>query len=130
MVIDTSAVLALIRNEATAPDVLHALQSRQSLLMSTATYVELFLVLDNAGDPAAAGRVDDLLAMLDVDMVDVTREQALVARQAHRDFGRGNHRAKLNFGDCFSYALAKVRKEPLLFVGGDFGFTDVRPVLE
>ena len=129
MVIDTSAILAVIKDEPAAESVLGAIGANHQRLMSAATYVELFLVLDNAGDPAAVGRVEELLNFIRVEIVDVTADQAAVARQAHRDFGRGRHPARLNFGDCFSSALAKVSHDTLLYVGDGFGRTDVRSAL-
>lgn len=95
--------------------------------MSAATLLELSVVVDAKRDPVRSGRLDELLRSSDVETMDVTAEQAHIARAAYRDFGRGSgHPARLNFGDCFSYALAKVTGEPLLFKGDDFGHTDLR----
>lgn len=95
--------------------------------ISAANYVETALVVDGAGDPVLSRKLDRLLDRLRIDIVDVTAAQARVARAAHLEFGRGSgHRARLNFGDCFSYALASTRDEPLLFKGQDFAYTDVR----
>lgn len=95
--------------------------------MSAATYVELGLVVDGRHDPVLSRGLDDLLGDLGINVVDLTVTQARIARDAQRDFGRGSgHPAKLNYGDCFSYALAKDTGEPLLWKGDDFGHTDVR----
>ncbi len=95
--------------------------------LSAASYLETAIVLDGRRDPVQSAKLDDLLLDLEMKIEPVTAEQARIARQAYRDYGRGSgHRANLNFGDCFSYALARVKREPLLFKGDDFGFTDVR----
>jgi ribonuclease VapC len=96
--------------------------------MSAATWLETAIVVDGNSDPVLSGRFDDLIAAAGIDLEPVTADQVRVARQAYRDFGRGRHPAALNFGDCFSYALARTRGEPLLFKGEDFALTDVRVV--
>ena len=99
--------------------------------MSAATFVEACIVVDANRDPVLSRRLDDLLRVAGVVVEPVTREQADIARAAYRDFGRGSgHPAGLNFGDCFSYALARVTAEPLLFKGDDFSHTDVIPALD
>ena len=95
--------------------------------MSAATYLELSIVMENKGGPRAGYELDELIAQTDVEIVPVTLEQAEAARVAWRRFGKGNHPARLNFGDCFSYALAKTAGEPLLFKGNDFSQTDIEP---
>jgi len=86
------------------------------------------VVIDGKRDPVRSARLDELLSRSDVEIVDVTAEQAHIARAAYRDFGRGSgHPARLNFGDCFSYALARATGEPLLFKGDDFVHTDLTP---
>ena len=128
MILDTSAIIALANQEPSADAVQAALLSADTLKMSAGTWIELFIVLD-ARDPRLAWKVTTLLSELGVMVVDVTAAQAATARQAYRDFGRGNHAAGLNFGDCFAYALATQLNEPLLFVGDDFGHTDLRSAL-
>jgi len=94
--------------------------------LSAANFVEVGAVIDGAGDPVASRRYDDLLRAARVTIIPVTETQARLARQAYRDFGKGSgHPARLNFGDCFAYALAKELSEPLLFKGDDFMHTDV-----
>jgi ribonuclease VapC len=96
-------------------------------VISAATYVELSIVVDSRHDPVVSRSLDDLLTSLGIEVADLTADQARIARSAHRDFGRGSgHPARLNLGDCFSYALAKQIDEPLLWKGDDFGHTDVR----
>ncbi len=127
MIIDTSALVAILRNEAERVDFLEIIGQASDRSISAASYLELGIVLDNRHDPSAARGLDDLLATLDIEVADVTAGQARLARSAYRDFGRGSgHPARLNFGDCFSYALAKDHDEPLLWKGDDFGHTDVR----
>ncbi|SEP61167.1 type II toxin-antitoxin system VapC family toxin [Microlunatus flavus] len=132
MIVDTSAVVALLLEEQGATRVRSALTGLDggARAMSASSYVELGVVIDRRRKPALSRKVDALVSGLDIEVVPFDAEQARVARQAYRDFGRGSgHPARLNFGDCFSYALASVRREPLLFVGGGFGHTDVRSVL-
>ena len=132
MIVDTSAVVAVLLGEPTAARVRSALTDieGEAPAMSASSYLELGIVVDRRGKPALSRKVEDLLVSLDLRVVPVDAEQAAVARQAYRDYGKGSgHPAGLNFGDCFSYALASVRREPLLFVGDDLTHTDVRSVL-
>jgi ribonuclease VapC len=92
---------------------------------SAVTYVESAIVTDANRDPVLSRRFDDLLRDVNMRLEPVTPRQAEIARQAYRDFGKGRHKAGLNFGDCFAYALAKDVDEPLLFKGEDFRHTDV-----
>ena len=127
MIIDTSALVAVLRGEADADQYLEAMRSAASRRMSAATYVELGVVIDKAGNPVASRRLDDLLTELAIRIEPVTESQARIAREAYRTFGKGGgHPAGLNFGDCFAYALARELDEPLLFKGDDFGQTDIR----
>jgi len=128
VIVDSSALLCVVNGEPKSEDVLAALLSAESLAISAATWVEVFAVADRR-DPALAARLESLLDHLGIRVEPVTIEQAGLARRASRDFGRGRHRAGLNFGDCFSYALARTADEALLFVGNDFTHTDVRPAL-
>jgi ribonuclease VapC len=129
MILDTSAIIAILRLEPEARALVKAIEKAVQRRMSAVSYVETGAVIDGSGDPVASRRFDDLLREAQVVIEPVTESQARTARQAYRDFGKGSgHPAKLNFGDCFAYALAKERNEPLLFKGDDFLHTDVTPV--
>jgi ribonuclease VapC len=96
--------------------------------VSTANFVETALVIDGSRDPIASRRFDELVKEARIVIEPVTEAHARIAREAYRDFGKGSgHPAKLNFGDCFAYALAKTTGEPLLFKGDDFIYTDIIP---
>jgi len=127
MIVDSSAMLAVIKRE---PDWLllaHKLESADCLRISAASYLETAIVLDRLHNPVQSAKLDDLLLELEIVIEPVTVEQAKIARQAFRDYGKGSgHPANLNFGDCFSYALARVQREPLLYKGDDFVHTDLR----
>lgn len=127
MIVDASAIIAILRDEPDAERFARALASRRGpSRMSAANYVEAAVVIDASRDPIASRRFDELIAKAEIAIEPVTFEQARVAREAYRDFGRGSgHPAGLNFGDCFAYALAKTCGEPLLFKGEDFSRTDV-----
>lgn len=131
MIVDTSAILAVLAEEDDAAVHAAALVDAQSSLMSAATYVECGIVLDRHPSAKAGWNLDQFLLESEISIAVFTPEQARIARMAYRDFGRGSgHPARLNFGDCFSYALAIDRREPLLFKGDDFSHTDVRSALE
>ena len=125
MIIDTSALIAILRNEPETSAMSVALRQASICRMSAATYTEAAVVADSNRDPILSRRFDELLRELHMRVESVTPNQAEIARQAYRDFGNGRHKAGLNFGDCFSYALAKEMDEPLLFKGDDFRHTDV-----
>lgn len=125
MIVDTSALIAILRGEDDAERYIQMLAAPTELRMSAATWVETAGVVDSNRDPVLSGRFDDLITAAGVTVEPVTAEHARLARQAYRDFGKGNHPAGLNFGDCFSYALARATGQPLLFKGGDFVLTDV-----
>jgi len=127
MIVDSSAVIAVLRNEPDASELSDALLRAPVCRMSAVTYVESAVVTDGNRNPVLSRRFDDLLRDLEVRIETVTLAQAEIARQAYRDFGKGRHKAGLNFGDCFAYALAKEMDEPLLFKGSDFRHTDVEP---
>lgn len=125
MVVDTSAVLSILLDEADALQMAAAIQSSPSPVMSAASYVELAMVaLSRQGTTVA--EIDWRLAQWGVEVCAVTPGQARLAAEAFARYGKGRHPAALNFGDCFSYALATERGEALLFKGGDFGLTDIR----
>jgi ribonuclease VapC len=125
MVVDTSALIALLSMEAEAARIAAALESDPSRMMSAATLVEAGIVVESRYGPAGARELELLVAKGGFTVESVTAEQADVAREAWRRYGKGRHSAGLNFGDCFSYALAKVKGEPLLFKGEDFPHTDI-----
>jgi ribonuclease VapC len=126
VIIDTSALLAILRHESDAAVYAEAIQGATSRRLSAVSFVETAVVIDSGRDPIASRGFDELLRVAQIGVAPVTEEQARIARDAYRDFGRGSgHPARLNFGDCFSYALARVTGEPLLFKGKDFVHTDV-----
>lgn len=130
MILDTSALVAILRAEPEALAFAQAIAAAKTRRISAVSYVEAAAVIDSAGDPIASRRLDELLEEADVAIEPVTAEQARLARAAYRDFGKGRgYKAKLSFGDCFSYALAKAFREPLLYKGDDFTHTDARNAL-
>ena len=124
MIVDTSAVLAILLREAEAHR-FEALIAASSCRMSVANILEASMVLEGRGGRAAGRALDDFLAVAEVEAAAVTTEQLEAARDAWRRYGKSNHPAALNFGDCFAYALASTTGEPLLFKGNDFAQTDV-----
>lgn len=130
MIIDTSAIVAILRHEPEAGSCANAIAGTTSRRVSAVNYVEAAVVIDGSRDPVASRRFDDLFREAQLVIEPVTESQARIAREAYRDFGKGSgHPAGLNFGDCFAYALAKVTGEPILFKGDDFRHTDLTPVL-
>ena len=130
MILDTSAVIAILRDEPEAPVFAKTIEKADHRRISAVNYVEAAAVIDGSRDPIASRRFDDLLREAQVAIEPVTEAQARMARQAYSDFGKGSgHPAKLDFGDCFAYALAKTEREPLLFKGDDFSHTDVTRAL-
>ena len=125
MVIDTSALVAMLGDEPEAQRFEVAVQDDPVRLMSSSSYLEAAIVIEaRFGEPG--GRELDLwLHRAGVDLVGVDADQAEVARAAYRRYGKGRHRAGLNYGDCFAYALATISGEPLLFKGNDFVHTDI-----
>ena len=128
MVVDTSALIALLGMEADAARVAAALESEATRLISAATVVETGLVIESRYGAQGGRELDLLIAKAELSIQPVTAEQAEVAREAWRRYGKGRHPAGLNFGDCFSYALARTSGEPLLFKGDDFIHTDITAV--
>ncbi len=126
MVIDTSAIMAILTREPAADRLAAAVEADATRLVSAATVVEAALVLLGRYGEAGEPQLDRLLRGIGAEIVPVGEEQANLARDAALQFGRGRHPAGLNFGDCFSYALSVARDEPLLFVGDDFSQTDVK----
>lgn len=130
MMVDTSALIAVLRDERDAMSYAKAIAGAAVRRISAVNYVETAAIIDASRDPIASRRFDDLLREANFVIEPVTEAQARLAREAYRDFGRGSrHPARLNFGDCFAYALAKAMNEPLLFKGDDLGCTDITPAL-
>ena len=130
MIVDTSALIAILRDEPEAPACAKAIEDASRRRMSAANFVEAAIVIDASRDPVASRRFEDLVREAQLVVEPVTEAQAWIAREAYRDFGKGSgHPAWLNFGDCFAYALARATGEPLLFKGDDFAHTDIAPAL-
>src|SRR5271166_2854436 len=124
MIVDTSALIAILRDEPEAETCARAIERSSVRRVSAGNFVEAALIIDASRDPIASRRFDDLMREAQITIEPVTEAQARVAREAYRDFGKGSgHPARLNFGDCFAYALAKATGEPLLFKGNDFAQT-------
>jgi ribonuclease VapC len=130
MIVDSSAIIAILRNEPDAGAMIEALQEAAVRRISAVSYVEAAVVADNDRHPVLSRRLDELVRNAQMRIEPVTAEQAEIARQAYRDFGKGRHKAGLNLGDCFAYALAKEMDEPLLFKGDDFCHTDLEAAHE
>lgn len=126
MVIDTSALLAILQNEPERRAFNVAIEAAESRKMSTATFVEGSLVLESRYGADGVRDLDLFIARAQISLVPVDEDQAYLARRAYREYGKGRHPAGLNYGDCFTYALAKAYGEPLLFKGQDFSQTDIR----
>ena len=121
MIVDSSAIVAIIWAEAEAEQFIAAIVNGDKASISAGNYLEASIVIDRDRDPAVSARLDATLHQLEIDIAPITLSQAKIARQAYRDFGKGSgHKAQLNFGDCFAYALAMERGEPLLYKGDDF----------
>jgi ribonuclease VapC len=130
MIVDTSALVAVVRGEPERQRFLEIMNDAPRLAISAANLVEVGIVVDSIRSPEQSNRLDATLGTLGFNVEPVTEPQARIARQAYRDFGRrSGHPEKLNYGDCFAYALAKDLGEALLFKGDDFGHTDVRRVV-
>jgi ribonuclease VapC len=131
MIIDASAVIAILQNEPEAASCAKVIASARIRRISAVNYVEAAVVIDGSREPVASRRFDELFRAAQVTVEPVTEAQAQIAREAYRDFGKGSgHRAGLSFGDCFAYALAKATGEPILFKGDDFAHTDLTPALK
>lgn len=128
MILETSALVAIVRQEPDAAVYVAALEKfGKPVRLSSASYLEAAIVVDESRDAILTRRFDVFLDEAHIILEPVTPAQARIAREAYRDFGKGSgHPAQLNFGDCFAYALAKDKAEPLLFKGDDFARTDVR----
>jgi ribonuclease VapC len=129
IVADTSAFVAILRKEPDAGVYRRVLLEADKVLISTATAVELHVVVTARLGADGILRLNHLFAQPLFEMVPVDRHQMVIANQAYERFGRGRHPAKLNYGDLFSYALAKSQNLPLLFKGNDFSATDLATCL-
>lgn len=129
MVIDTSALLAILLDEPERRRFNGAIEAAESRVMSTATFVEVSIVIDSRFGAEGLRDLDLFVERAGIDLIAVDSEQAHAARRVYSRFGKGRHRAGLNYGDCFSYALAMILGEPLLYKGEDFLQTDVAAFL-
>lgn len=128
---DTSAIIAILRDEDDAALYAQVIAGANVRRLSAASYLECGMVLDAQRDPIVSRGLDDLLQEAEFVIEPVTERQARLARQAYADFGKGSgHPAGLNFGDCLSYALALDLREPLLWKGDDFGHTGIESALK
>ena len=125
MVVDTSALLAILQDEPERRAFNEAIEAADSRSMSVATFVEASIVLEARFGASGVRDLDLFVERAGIELVEVDVEQARTARRAFARYGKGQHKAGLNFGDCFSYALASVRGEALLYKGADFARTDV-----
>jgi len=129
MIVDASALLAIILDEPDADRFNRAISDElEDLLMSPVNFVEAAIKADKKGNQTSAA-LDEIMRVSGIRILPPTIRQTRLAREAYRLYGRGNHPAKLDLGDCFAYALAKARGEPLLFKGDDFRQTDVEAAL-
>jgi ribonuclease VapC len=133
MIVDTSAMVAILKLDVGYGAVAQAIEDHRIRRVSAASLLELWIVTDRMPARELSAGVDDLLRQFAPIIEPVTVSHARIARDAYQRYGKGDHndsKAKLNFGDCFAYALARERNEPLLFVGNDFIHTDITPALD
>lgn len=130
MIVDSSALLAIVLREPDREAFLDAMLAAATVRMSVANWLEATMIVDRRGNDIAVNRFEDFVRTAQIGLIPVSVTQAVIARRAWRTFGRGIHPAKLNYGDCFAYALAKETNEPLLFKGNDFPQTDIEPALK
>lgn len=127
MVIDTSALIAILQDEPERRRFVMAIETADTCCMSTASLLETSIIVECRYGTEGLRDLDLFIDRAKIGLVPPDAEQAYIARRAYSRFGKGRHRAGLNFGDCFSYALATILGEPLLFKGDDFGHTDIAP---
>jgi ribonuclease VapC len=130
MVVDTSALVAIFLLEHEAERFAHAILEAPRAAISAANYLETGIILDGRLGQQDSVELDEFIANVGLEVEPVTADQVRLARRAYRTYGRGNHPAGLNFGDCFAYALAKATGLPLLFKGADFAQTDITPAAQ
>lgn len=128
MVIDTSAVMAILRREAESSSFADYIERARTRYISAVSVLEAGIVTRTKAGIAGARELDAFIAAAKLDVIAFDAEQAAIAREAFERYGKGRHPAALSFGDCAAYALAMSRAEPLLFKGEDFAATDVTPV--
>ncbi|MGO4568782.1 type II toxin-antitoxin system VapC family toxin [Rhizobium sp. 2YAF20] len=126
MILDTSALVAILYREAETVDFVERIRAAETCQMSVANYVELSIIVESQLGPDGMRQAEAFFRRAGIIIEPVTIEHGELARQAFLDFGKGRHKAGLNFGDCFAYALAKATGEPLLFKGNDFSQTDIK----
>lgn len=130
MIVDSSVLIAILRQEPEADIFSSTIANAELVQISAGTMFEASMVADRIKDPGFGRRFDTLCNRIGMAVVPFDEAMARIAREAYRDFGKGSgHPARLNFGDCFAYAAAKALDEPLLYKGTDFGHTDVRSAL-
>ena len=129
MIVDASALLAIVLGETDRQRFYISLGRSENSAISAVNYVEAGIRADRDKDSGRGELLDEVMQSFGVRIAAVTPEQAIMAREAYQRYGKGYHPAKLNLGDCFAYALAKARREPLLFKGGDFSKTDIEAAL-
>lgn len=129
MILDTSGLLAILLTEPEAPIFAQAIEGNRIVRLSVASYLETAAYVDRRGGAVSRALLDTFLEEFAIRLEPVTVEQARLAREAYRAFGKGMHPASLNFGDCFTYALAKFTREPVLFKGNGFSQTDLVPAV-
>jgi ribonuclease VapC len=127
MIVDTSALVAILYRESEATAFAQRIHDAAVCRLSVASHVELAMVVESQLGPEGARQAEAFIRRAGIVIEPVTLQHGELARQAFLDFGKGRHKAGLNFGDCFAYALAKATGEPLLFKGNDFGQTDIQP---
>jgi ribonuclease VapC len=131
MIIDSSALVAVIKREPDWMALSDCMKVADSLRMSAASYLETAVVLDGRRNAVMSAQLDDVIEETGIVIEPVTETQAKIARKAYYDYGRGSgHPANLNFGDCFTYALARDKREPVLWKGDDFVHTDLRAAVQ
>lgn len=130
MIVDSSAVIAILTREPRASQLLEALQTSVNPRISAGNWLEVSMVCVSRGLSATSGEIDALPGQLGLAVIDFTPEHAAHAGRAFEKYGRGRHPAKLNYGDCMAYATAKLAREPLLYIGDDFTLTDIESALK
>jgi len=130
VIVDASALLSVVLAEDDARSHARAMAAAASCRISAVNWLEAAAVADRRDDPVVSARFDEVVRSARLEIAPVTAEQALLAREAYRRFGRRRHPARLNLADCFAYALAKAERQPLLFKGRDFSQTDIEPALK